>query len=426
MKLLNLVFILLTIQMARAATLEDAFKSALQKNEGVRVSQEHLIQAEEQLAQAKSTVYPNLSLNATYTKQPEVSNPQFRAFSPEEQTTAYLTLKQPIFQGFREFAGIRQRKKIVSAQEQARIATLLQTYVAVSTSYLDILAIEQDLKNLGEQKDLYATRIKDLQGRIKRGESNSTEALTAQSTEAALEAEIRITQSRLSAARENFKTLTSLPADTVLADANLQSRSDKTQLKALSEYISQIEKRPDIISARELVEGAQEEVKFVRGGHWPSLDLIGNYYVHREPEEGYLSDMKWDIQLKLTFPLFEGGLTQSKTREAASRSRERELELNALRKKAEAEIASLHEGLKNRVDQLSALQRSSELAEKNYQVIQRDFRRGLSRSIDVQLALTEFRVARRGYDQARFAARLDWIRLQIASANYPASIAKEL
>lgn len=426
MKLLNLVLILQMAQAAQAVTLEEAFQSALQKNEGVRASQEQLIQAEEQLTQAKSTVYPNLSLNATYTKQPEMSDPQYRAFSPEEQTTAYLTLKQPIFQGFREFAGIRQRKKVVSAQEQNRINTLLQTYVAVSTSYLDILAIEQDLKNLEEQKNLYATRIKDLQGRIKRGESNSTEVLTAQAQEAALEAEIRMIQSRLIGARENFKTLTSLPSNTVLADTSLQNRSDKTQLKALSNYISQVEKRPDIIRARELVESAQEEVKFVRGGHWPSLDLVGNYFVHREPEEGYLSDMKWNIQLNLTFPIFEGGLTQSKTREAASKNRERELELSALRKNAEAEITSLHEGLKNRVDQLSALQRASELAEKNYQVLQRDFRRGLTRSIDVQLGLTEFRIARRGYDQARFAARLDWIRLQIASANFPASIAKEL
>jgi outer membrane protein len=407
-----------------AVTLDEAFQASLKKNEDVQQANEQVIQSEEHLSQAKSTIFPNLSFNASYMVQPEPKDPVAQQFFEKEQTSSSFTLRQPLFKGFREYAGIRQRKNLIQSQKQNRIATLLQLYESVARSYISVLALEQDLRNLIEQKRIYSERIKDLIARTKRGESRPTEALTAQSTEAALDAEIKMTESSLVSERETLKFLTGLPADAGLSDNSLEKKNEKFAVKSLEDYLAHIEERPDIKSAREQIEATQEEIKMARGGHWPSLDLLGNYYVQRS--EGYLSDMKWDVKLQLTFPLFEGGIVLSQTREATSRNREKELELNRLRKQAETSIRSLHEGLKNRTEQLAALQRSSELSEKSYQVVQSDFRRGLSRSIDVQLALTEFRMARRSYNQARFSAQLDWIKLQIASAQFPAAIMKEL
>jgi outer membrane protein len=407
-----------------AVTLDEAFQASLKKNEDVQQANEQVIQSEEHLSQAKSTIFPNLSFNASYMVQPEPKDPVAQQFFEKEQTSSSFTLRQPLFKGFREYAGIRQRKNLIQSQKQNRIATLLQLYESVARSYISVLALEQDLRNLNEQKRIYSERIKDLIARTKRGESRPTEALTAQSTEAALDAEIKMTESSLVSERETLKFLTGLPADAGLSDNSLEKKNEKFAVKSLEDYLAHIEERPDIKSAREQIEATQEEIKMARGGHWPSLDLLGNYYVQRS--EGYLSDMKWDVKLQLTFPLFEGGIVLSQTREATSRNREKELELNRLRKQAETSIRSLHEGLKNRTEQLAALQRSSELSEKSYQVVQSDFRRGLSRSIDVQLALTEFRMARRSYNQARFSAQLDWIKLQIASAQFPAAIMKEL
>jgi len=407
-----------------AVTLDEAFRSALSQNEVVGQARERVFQADEQYTQARGAIFPTLSFQASHLIQPEPQDPIAREIFPEEQTTTNLNLRQPLFRGFREFAGVRQRRRTLTAEQQNRVSTLLELYQSVATSYLNVLSFEQDLKNLAEQRKIYNERIRELQARIRRGESNSSEALTAQSTEAALEAEMRIVETNLASARENFKLVTTLPADSKLMDGSVEGRKSLPALKPLAEYLSRIENRPDIKAARDRLEAAQEEIRVARGAHWPTLDLQGNYYFQRPP--GFLNEIRWDVQLNLSFPLYEGGTVLSQTREAASRNRDRELELSRLRRQAEADIKSLYESLKNRSDQLSALERSSELAEKNYQVLQRDFRRGLSRSIDVQLALTEFRVARRSYDQARFAAQLDWIRLQLASATFPEALEKEL
>ncbi len=131
------------------------------------------------------------------------------------------------------------------------------------------------------------------------------------------------------------------------------------------------------------------------------------------------------FQLKLKVPLFEGGTTQAKVREAAAKRMEADLILARLRRQAEQEVRSYYENFQSRLKQVEALKTSASLSEKNYITIQRDYRRGLTRNIDVQMALTDYRVAARTLDQARFAAQLDLIRLQIAAAELAAPEMKE-
>jgi outer membrane protein len=184
--------------------------------------------------------------------------------------------------------------------------------------------------------------------------------------------------------------------------------------------LSRLEERPDIKEAKERVEASEEEVSVFRGAHWPTLDAVGNYYLKRP--SGVLQDIDWDVQFRFSLPIFEGGLRVSETREANSRLRESELSLSQLRRQAEAGIRSLHYSLETREDQLAALKRSTELAEKNYEVLLKESRRGLSRSLDVQIALTDFRASRRNYDQARYAHQLDLLRLENAAAYFPGAV----
>ncbi|MGZ5279847.1 MAG: TolC family protein, partial [Pseudobdellovibrionaceae bacterium] len=74
-----------------AVNLDQAVQSTLQKNETVGQSRQQLKQAEEQKQQAKSAIYPNLSLNGTYLVQPESTDSIAAELFPQYQTTANLT-----------------------------------------------------------------------------------------------------------------------------------------------------------------------------------------------------------------------------------------------------------------------------------------------------------------------------------------------
>lgn len=379
---LSMSLLLLASAPAFAVTLDEAYTAALNRLEILRQSKERVVQAEERVRQARGGILPNVALNASHMIQPKLNDPLIASFFPERQTTISLGLTQPLFRGLREFAGLRMQKDLAAAQEENYRQATLNLYVDVATNVLSILSFERDLVNLREQADLYGKRVGELRN-----------------------------------ARETFTYLTGLPRDAGLTDPALLG-AKKAALKRPEDWFGDVEKRPDLKEAKLRLQAAEEDVSFAKGAHWPSLDLLGNYYFQRP--EGVMEDLHWDVTFRLTFPLFEGGATQSKVREAASRRLEAELQLASQRRVAEQEIRSYFESAEARLDQIEALENAADLADRNSQVMQRDYRRGLARNIDVQQALTELRVARRALDQARFSAQLDYLRLRLAAARPPA------
>jgi len=398
---------------AAPISLEEAFKSSLAKHETVLQGREQLEQAEDRVAQLKGGIFPNVAFNVFHQIQPEPADPVAKSFSPGQQTTVNFAVSQPLFRGLREFAGLSQLKHLREAQEATQDQLITSLYQQVAGSYLQILSYDQDLKNLREQLEIYQKRAADLQGRAQRGESNQTDVISAQATYASLSAEVRLTEGQYEVARENFAFLTGLPRDSALTDPQI---SVGATLPPIEKYLGQIEKRPDVHAARERLEAGQKAVSVAWGAHLPTLDAVGNYYLKRP---GFLSDLKWDIGLRLTVPLFEGLATQAKVSEAISRRKEAELELARVRRMAQQEIRSLYERVKARLDHLTNLKKSAELSAKNSVLMQRDYRRGLNRNIDVQLALTEGRVAQRGFDQAYYSAQLEILQLQASAALGP-------
>lgn len=390
-------------------SLDEAVQASLQRNELVRQGDEQVLQARERVGQSKGAILPSLSLNAAHLIQPEPDDPIAREFSPGQQTTAFLNLSQPVFRGFREFAGLRQQKRLLESQEAQRKQAALRVYQEVATAYLNVLTLEQDLRNLEEQAEIYDQRVSELRSRTRRGESSSSEYLSSQSTQGAVLAELRLVRGQVRIARETLASLTGQGRDARLADPALaQARG----VQALPRYLESMDRRSDIESAQAQALAADESVSFARGAHWPTVDAVANYYLVRP---GFLKENKWDVEIRFSLPIFSGGVTQSRVREAASARSAIELELARLRRLADQEIRSLHESLSARLEQVTHLRRSAELANQNVSVSQGDYRRGLVRNIDVQLALSEYRSVKRSLDQARFGAQLDLIRLELAS-----------
>lgn len=398
---------------ATPVSLSEAYRSATEKSETVLKGREQIAQVDARINQVKGGMFPNISANFTHSIQPLLSDPTARAFSPQQQTTISLSATQPIFRGLREWNGLSQLGHLHSAQEATQQDNFNRLFRDVASTYLQVLSLEQELKNLSEQSALYRERVKELSGRVERGESNQSDVVTAEATESSLLAEIRLTEGQLEVAREQFNFYTGLDRSAQLVDPNL---AEELKLEPVEHYIEKIEGRPDIAVARENYEATSKAVTVAWGGHWPSVDVYGNYYLRRP---GFLSDLRWDVGVQVKLPIFEGGTTQAKISEAVSRNKENYLELERVRRDAGREIRQLHRRLAARLDQLKNLKRSAELSRKNTTLLAKDYRRGLARNIDVQLALTEFRIVQRTFDQAHFATQLDLLLLQSATGVIP-------
>lgn len=405
---------------AGALTLDEYYVSALQRSEVVASQSELIRQAEEHYQQATSSLLPTVNGVASYLWQEPLptATPSTSTTLLSRQPLAKLTANQPLFRGFREYAALRQTQALVDAQNEDYQSARVQLFKDVAQNFYTVLSIEQDLKNLDEQIRQNLDREKEIQDRVRIGRSRISELLNVQTTVSTLRAQVEQLQGQRRVAREAFAFLSGLVATTPLNDTEVLPATLEPQEAALS----RLALRADIRASQKRLKAAQEGVAVAKGAHLPSVDLNGNYYLDRP---GVLKDVDWDVQIALTVPIYAGGLLQSRAREAISQRSQVELNVSQLARQAEQEIRSLYQSLGFDQSQLEALETATEAARKNYEAQRQDYRLGLVTNLDVLQALTAYQENIRTRDRVRYSTKLDYLRLQAATARRPEAAVKE-
>jgi len=401
---------------AGALTLDDYYAAALRRSEVVASQTELIRQAEERYQQATSSLLPTVNGVASYLWQEPLPTaaPSTSTSLLSRQPLAKLTATQPLFRGFREFAALRQTRALVGAQNEDYQQARVQLFKDVAQNFYNVLSIEQDLKNLDEQIRQNLDREKEIQDRVRIGRSRVSELLNVQTTVGTLRAQVEQLRGQLRVAREAFAFLSGLESATPLHD----SEPIPAEKEPLETALTRLAMRPDIRASQKRLTAAQEGVAVAKGAHLPSIDLNGNYYLDRP---GALKDVDWDVQVALTIPIYAGGLLQSKAREAISQRSQVELSASQVARQAEQEIRSLHQSLQFDQSQLEALERATEAARKSYEAQRQEYRLGLVTNLDVLQAHTAYQENTRALDRARFNTKLDYLRLQAATARRPES-----
>ena len=309
---------------ANAISLEAAYQAALKRSETIADQLEQVQQAEETYKQAIATVLPSVSGSAAYLFQdPNGSS----TYSPSSQPLVKLTASQPLFQGFREYAGLRRADKLkeVAVSTEARARVLL--YNDVASNFLSLLSLEQDERNYSTQAELTQKRVDELADRVRIGRSRPSEKLTAETQLAQARAQLKSTRGQIRVTREAFRFLTGLDADTPLLEPAAPV-SPSQSLAKLEQYLETVEGRPDVVASRIAYDASDEAVSIAKEGHLPVVGASGNYYLARS---GVTQNVTWDAAITATVPIFQGGLILSQTRVAASQRAQAELALGRLR-----------------------------------------------------------------------------------------------
>ncbi len=389
-------------------TLNDCFELALRRSEIIATQSELIFQAENRYKQAIGSILPNLSATGSQLVQESTSNSIF----PTTQPLIKLTATQPLFQGFKEFAGIKQTKDQIESQDQAKQLATIQLYQDTAQSFYTLLSLDQELEHISEQIQLYEKRIQELNQFVKIGRSRRSEVLTVQTQKENLLAQQELTQQQRNVAFEVLHFLTGLDSKTTFSD----NEPIPPKFPSLSSYLSEMNHRPDIKSAQANVSAAEQGIRIAESGHYPSVNLLGNYYFLRA---GLLQSVHWDTQITLTFPIFSGGIVQSGVRIAESQKATSDLALSRTQRLAEQEISTLHHNLEGDQRQVEAYTRTKKLAETNYASQVQDYKHGLVNNIDVLLALTAYKESERALDRSVFNVKLDYAKLEAAVTHRP-------
>ncbi len=393
-------------------SLKDAYLAALKTSETLNVQKELVVQADEGLSQANGALFPTISGSYSFLNQATPSSVTGSAIFPASQSTGRLTLTQPLFRGLRDFAALRQKRFLVGSQLGAYQVAARQLFYDVATAYYNVLIYQSDVKNYEAVIEVNLKRLKELDRFFKIGRAQLTDVLTFKSNIASVEAQLEVSRGQVESAKEVLTYLTGWGRDTSLSD----DEPHLLQLESAGTYVAQIENRPEIKAALENLSANHEFIPISWGAHLPSLDLIGNYYLVRP---GVLKDVNWDVQVALTFPLFQGGIVQSQVRQAESVVRQYDLVLSQTRRVAEQEIRVFYNSVLADSKQFSKLKELVSVAKQNAETEVKYYRNGLVTNLDVLNAMTTYQDAQRQMDRQSYAFKLDTVKLKAATGQRP-------
>ncbi len=384
---------------ALADTLREALALAYANNPSLQAARAQLRAVDETVPLALSGWRPRVSIAGDVTRRRNETAIQGAIGSGAlfaggttlrtSQSTS-LNVSQPLFQGFRTQANTAQAKANVEAQ-RARLHSSEQLVILDgATAYFDVLrdtAIVElrtnDVQVLTRQ--LEATQDRFRVGEITRTDVAQAEARLSASISARILAEGNLQRSR--AAYVNV--IGKQPEDLVTPDAlgTLPSTVDRALIAAS-------DNNPNVVAASYTADAAQENIKAVRGELLPSLSLDGQLSKAWDTIADQSTSEAASARLALTVPLYQGGATYARLRQAKHTAGQRRLEADQARLDAREAATSAWEAYQSARASIASIETQIVASEIALEGVQREAEVGARTVLDVLDAEQELLDAR--------------------------------
>ncbi len=413
---------------AQAADLLETFRAA-QANDPVFAAARATQQAgQEKLPQGRSLLMPSINLNAntTYNDQNvqygaalQSVPPAFAVIFPSESrfnSHSYgVSLVQPLFR--QQYWLVYTESELQAAQAELQLKIAEQDLMLrVAQAYFDVLIAQDSVQLVNAQKTAISEQHAQAKRNFEVGTATITDTLEAQARYDLTGAQEIAAQNNLEIKRSALQQLiNATPGDLtplgkefkleVPQPANMEKWVDEAQLNNLQLAIAQAS-----------AEIAEKEVARNRGGHYPTVDIMANY--SRNTNVGSLilgtESTNKTIGLQLNMPLFQGGVVNSKWREAeANRERARQ-ELENGRRNVAQQARQAYLGVVSGVAQVQALQQALTSSESVLEASKLGQEVGVRTNLDVLNAQQQLFSTRRDLYQAQYDYLLSQLRLKQA------------
>lgn len=365
---------------AEPVTLGQAYALALQQGEDVRIGEESVRQAKEDIIRARSTVLPQVTLKGNYTRYPEEVG-QFGILQPGTSYGAEATLEQAIFAGGKNKAGLNIAKRSVEAATADVRLVREQLLLRVAAVFYSVLRAQKNVEIQTRNVERLAEHRRLSELRYKVGEVTESILLRAEAELAGARAELVARQNDLAIAKRELQLLTTLPDSAEVVEPALP-QFESEALDALRAAAR--EHREDLIRSQLQERIAQDRVAFARGSLFPSVTAEGSYSRRaQDPETPFFIGESWFVGGRVEFPLFDGGLRRAELRQAKSRLEQGRLTTTRLAEQIDLDVTRASLNLEAVTRVLQSRQDQHRFAAKNFEMVSKQFTFGLATNLDV-------------------------------------------
>ena len=306
---------------AQATDLLQTYEMARAGDPQLAAAESNRLAQKEGAVQARGALLPQLSGSASLSRD-HSSRPG--SLTGDDRGRSYgVTLNQSVFD-WSNYTALRGQKALSQAADYDLEAANDELIVRTSNAYFDVLVSQENLAAAEANETALKKQFDFAQARLDAGLAPITDLHEARAGYDSARASTILARNALDDA---FRALAEITGQPVAA---LKALPDdfKPQLPAEAgseQWVNTaLDKNPTLKSVEYQVKSAEAGVATARAGHYPSLGLSGRYSnatgwdsVHGPGTPGTSVDSESrSIGLTLSVPIFSGGVTQSRVRQA--------------------------------------------------------------------------------------------------------------
>jgi outer membrane protein len=428
---------------ASAADLLAVYQRALQNDPQLREAEATRLAALEAKPQALSALLPQITGSGTVTRERDngltnttepVSAPgtptvlESFPFDGRTSTTTHrygVDLRQNLFR-WENWVALQRADSQVAQAEADYQAAQQDLIERVAQRYFDVLAAQDDLEAQQVALTSINRQLDQAESRFQIGLIAITDVEEARAAHDSGAATVIAAKRTLASTQELLREITGDAFDSLarpiepfeLASPDPVSE-DRWVDMALQQNLS-------LVSSRLAADIARENVSTARGGHFPSLDLVGSRYkatsngtdtfTDGTPAGGTLLDQNQrTIGLQLTFPIYAGGMVSSQVRQAVYQHRAAKERVERVARQTEHDARDSYLGVLSEISRVKALRRAVESNAISLRATESGYEAGTRTAVDVLQSRQLWVQAQTDYARSRYDYMMNVIKLQQAA-----------
>lgn len=306
---------------AQADTLREALASAYTTNPTLEAARANQRATDEGVPIQRAQGLPSATVTATHIEFIRQSANSFTA--PERNLGVNAQLLVPVYSGGAIRNGIAAAKGRVEAGQADLRNSESTLFAQVVAAYMDVLRTEALATLAANNVAVLRTNLEATSDRFQIGDLTITDVAQSRSRLAVAEGDLQTAEANLIAARETYIRLVGNAPGELEAPPPLPGLPDSVG----AAIASALENNPNLIAAKERADAAGFDTKVAGAGRLPTIGLFvnGDYSDFFGTLGGPVaaqfaqSEQTANAGVRVTIPLFQGGLPAARQRQAGAR-----------------------------------------------------------------------------------------------------------
>ncbi|MEO5357638.1 MAG: TolC family protein [Nitrospirae bacterium YQR-1] len=406
---------------AHEYSLDELYEITLKNSEKIKIPEEELSISKIGKDKAMAAFLPAIT---TYGQYYRYSSDKYNRYNvmlqPEQTLLGGVKLEENFSLGGAQFAGLDISKRRIEKSGFELYATKETVLFDVATQYFGVLKAKKAVAVARNNTERLTSYKNSSETKLKAGEITKTALLRAQAELSGAASELLKAQNDLSIKTSALARALGISGELILKDYTTTHESDidaiissckTTEITCLIE--AAITERTEIKAALCALDMAKKQIDYAKSAFSPYLTVEGIYQKRDDsPDSSNITPETIYGAVKLSFPIFEGGLRVAEVAEAAHKKNQTELALYDLKKSLENDVESSYYTFITMKKTIGYLKKQMDYAKENYISVTKQYNAGLATSLDVIDANNFFLLSEKQYSEAYYDLSLSALKLK--------------